>query len=62
MIIVRILWVFPGTYLPRMLSKAIRTSEPHPPPKNVVIVAWAGMRGVVSLAAALALPLRSPTA
>jgi CPA1 family monovalent cation:H+ antiporter len=54
---VRILWVFPGTYVPRALSKAIRTSEPFPPPKNVAIVAWAGMRGVVSLAAALALPL-----
>ena len=56
-IIVRILWVFPGTYVPRALSKAIRESEPYPPPKNAAIVAWAGMRGVVSLAAALALPL-----
>ena len=56
-IVVRILWVFPGTYVPRALSKAIRTTEPYPPPKNVFIVAWAGMRGVVSLAAALALPL-----
>ena len=47
----------PGTYVPRALSKAIRESEPYPPPKNAAIVAWAGMRGVVSLAAALALPL-----
>jgi CPA1 family monovalent cation:H+ antiporter len=56
-IVVRILWVFPGTYVPRALSKSIRESEPYPPPKNAAIVAWAGMRGVVSLAAALALPL-----
>jgi CPA1 family monovalent cation:H+ antiporter len=56
-IAVRILWVYPGTYVPRALSKAIRTGEPYPPPRNVFIVSWAGMRGVVSLAAALALPL-----
>ena len=31
-IVVRILWVFPGTYVPRALSKAIRESEPYPPP------------------------------
>ena len=56
-IVVRILWVFPGTYLPRALSKATRTREPYPPPRNVFIVSWAGMRGVVTLAAALAIPL-----
>jgi Na+/H+ antiporter len=56
-IAVRILWVYPGTYVPRALSEGIRTSEPYPPPRNVFIISWAGMRGVVSLAAALALPL-----
>ena len=56
-IVVRILWVFPGTYVPRALSAGIRVREPYPPPRNVFIVSWAGMRGVVSLAAALALPL-----
>src|SRR6185369_16988740 len=56
-IVVRILWVFPGTYVPRALSAAIRVREPYPPPRNVFILSWAGMRGVVSLAAALALPL-----
>lgn len=53
----RILWVIPGTYLPRWFSKNIRTTEPKPDPKLVAIVGWSGMRGVVSLAAALALPL-----
>jgi Na+/H+ antiporter len=56
-ILVRIIWVFPGTYLPRILSKTIRTKEPPPGKKAVAIVAWSGMRGIVSLAAALALPL-----
>jgi CPA1 family monovalent cation:H+ antiporter len=54
---VRILWVFPATYLPRWASKRLRERDPYPPWQNVVIVAWTGMRGVVSLAAALALPL-----
>jgi CPA1 family monovalent cation:H+ antiporter len=54
---VRIAWVFPATYLPRILSARIRERDPSPPWQAVFIVAWSGMRGVVSLAAALALPL-----
>ncbi len=56
-VVARIIWVFPGTYLPRWMSKGIRTREPRPRIRNVAIVAWSGMRGIVSLAAALALPL-----
>jgi CPA1 family monovalent cation:H+ antiporter len=56
-ILVRVAWVFPGTYLPRWLSPRIRATEPRPSPRVVLVVAWAGMRGVVSLAAVLALPL-----
>ncbi|HEY8771996.1 MAG TPA: Na+/H+ antiporter [Candidatus Limnocylindria bacterium] len=56
-ILVRLASVFPSTYLPRLLSARIREREPAPALRNVVIVGWAGMRGVVSLAAALALPL-----
>lgn len=55
-IVVRIIWVFPGTYIPR-INKHIRKTEPKPDLKLVSIVAWSGMRGIVSLAAALALPL-----
>ncbi|HWD93675.1 MAG TPA: Na+/H+ antiporter [Verrucomicrobiae bacterium] len=55
-IVVRILWVFPATYLPRLLFKKIREKDPCPSWRHVVIVAWTGMRGVVSLAAAMALP------
>ena len=56
-ILVRILWVFPATYLPRMAFRSVRERDPAPPWRNVVVLSWAGMRGVISLAAALALPL-----
>ncbi|HEY2801330.1 MAG TPA: Na+/H+ antiporter [Chthoniobacterales bacterium] len=56
-VLVRIAWVFPATYLPRFLSSRLRGSDPAPPWKHSVLIAWAGMRGVVSLAAAFALPL-----
>jgi CPA1 family monovalent cation:H+ antiporter len=56
-IAVRMLWVFPATYLPRMLFRSVRERDPAPPWRNVFVIAWTGMRGVVSLAAALALPL-----
>jgi monovalent cation/hydrogen antiporter len=59
-ILVRILWVYPGTYVPRALSAKIRAREPYPTPRYVFVVAWAGMRGVVSLAAALSLPVDLP--
>lgn len=56
-IIIRIIWVFPGAYIPRILFKSIRTDEPRPSWQTVFLVAWSGMRGVVSLASALAIPL-----
>jgi len=59
-VLVRIVWVFCATYLPRLLSKKLRARDPFPPWKEVVLVAWAGMRGVVSLAAAFALPFALP--
>jgi Na+/H+ antiporter len=52
---IRIAWVIPGAYLPRLLSKRVRESEGKPDIREVLVVSWAGMRGVVSLAAALAL-------
>ncbi len=59
-VLVRIAWVFPGGYLPFLLSKKIRAREPFPEWQSVAVVAWAGMRGVVSLAAAFALPFAFP--
>lgn len=58
-IVTRLLWVFPGTWLP-FLIPAIRRTEKRPPPGAVFIVGWAGMRGTVTLAAALSIPLTLP--
>jgi monovalent cation/hydrogen antiporter len=56
----RLVWVFPATYLPRLLVPAIRRADPYPPPAMTLVIGWAGMRGAVSLAAALALPANFP--
>jgi CPA1 family monovalent cation:H+ antiporter len=58
-IVVRFFWTIPATLLPRLLSKRIREKEMFDP-RNMVVFGWAGMRGVVSMAAALALPLNLP--
>ena len=60
-VLIRFLWVFPATYLPRLLSARLRSRDPYPGWRNVMVVAWTGMRGVVSLAAALSLPLTTTT-
>jgi Na+/H+ antiporter len=56
-ILIRMVWVFPAIYVPRLLSARIRRRESYPNWRHVMIIAWTGMRGVVSLAAALAVPL-----
>jgi CPA1 family monovalent cation:H+ antiporter len=56
-ILIRIIWVFPATYLPRLIFKKLCRRDPYPNWRHVTIIAWTGMRGVVSLAAALAIPL-----
>ena len=53
---VRFLWVFPATYLPRRLFRSVRERDPSPPWTSPFLVAFTGMRGAVSLAAALAIP------
>ncbi len=55
-IVVRLLWVYPATYLPRMLNAKLRAKDPPPPWQAITVIGWSGMRGIVSLAAALALP------
>lgn len=55
-ILVRIAWIFPATYLPRWISKSFARRDPALPWQHTTIIAWAGMRGIVSLAAAMALP------
>jgi CPA1 family monovalent cation:H+ antiporter len=56
-VLVRIVWVFASVYAPRALSRKVREREPVPSWRNVMIVAWTGIRGGLSLAAALAIPL-----
>jgi len=56
-IVTRIVWVIPLTYLPRLLSRRIRERDPYPPWQQPAFVCWTGMRGAVTLAAALAIPL-----
>lgn len=56
-IVVRFIWVFPATYLPRFLSPALRRRDPYPNWRWPFLVSFAGLRGVVSLAAALSIPL-----
>lgn len=58
---IRIAWVYPGAYLPRMCSRKISLRESDPGKRAVFIEGWSGMRGVLSLAAALALPLTLTT-
>src|SRR6266576_502695 len=59
-VLVRIAWVFPGAYLPFLLHKSVRRREPLPRWQDVAVMGWSGMRGVVSLAAAFALPYVLP--
>jgi len=56
-IVIRLVWVPLATAIPRLLSPALRRRDPMPPWSAVFLVGWTGMRGIVSLAAALALPL-----
>ena len=56
-VLVRWLWVFPAAWLPRRLFRRIREREPMPDGAELALIAWSGMRGAVSLAAALAIPL-----
>ncbi|MEC4576237.1 Na+/H+ antiporter [Streptomyces virginiae] len=59
-VVSRFVWVFPATFLPRWMSPRIRTREPETDWKSPVIVGWAGMRGVVSLAIAFSVPISVP--
>ena len=55
-ILVRLAWVYPAAYLPRWLIPSVGRRDPAPPARVILILGWAGMRGAVTLAAALALP------
>lgn len=56
-IAIRLVWVPLGTWLPRLLDAQLRRRDPMPPAPQLALISWTSMRGIVSLAAALALPL-----
>ena len=56
-VVIRIAWVFPASYIPRKLFKSIARRDPPPNWRVVFVIAYTGMRGATSLAAALALPM-----
>ncbi|HEX7223136.1 MAG TPA: Na+/H+ antiporter, partial [Candidatus Limnocylindrales bacterium] len=58
-IALRIIWVFPATYVPRWLSPSLRERDPSPPLRYPAFIAWNGMRGAVTIAAALLVPLET---
>lgn len=55
-IAIRFIWVFPATWLPRAVVPGLAKRDPMPPMSVIVVMGWVGMRGIVSLAAALAIP------
>ena len=55
-IVARFVWVFPAVYLPRWLFPRIRRRDPAPPWQHAFVLSFTGVRGIVSLAAALAIP------
>jgi monovalent cation/hydrogen antiporter len=55
-ILARFIWMYPATYLPRWLFPALRRRDPYPPWQHPFLLAFTGIRGIVSLAAALAIP------
>ncbi|HXU17323.1 MAG TPA: Na+/H+ antiporter [Terriglobales bacterium] len=57
LILLRLIWMFPGAYLANVIRRRmLHQRETLPPARHIFIVGWTGMRGVVSLAAAIALP------
>jgi CPA1 family monovalent cation:H+ antiporter len=58
-VVLRPIWVFPATYLPRLIP-AIGRVDPMPSWKVPAVISWAGMRGVVTLAAVFVIPASVP--
>ena len=55
--VVRLFWVYPAAHLPPLLSRRIREREGFRNSRGIFLVGWAGLRGSVTLAAALSIPL-----
>jgi CPA1 family monovalent cation:H+ antiporter len=57
--VLRIVWIFPATYVPRWLFAGLRERDPSPPWRYPAFISWTGMRGAVTIAAALLIPLNT---
>jgi CPA1 family monovalent cation:H+ antiporter len=55
-LLIRFAWIFPTSYAPKVILSRLRQGGPRPQWQYFTVVGWGGMRGVISLAAALALP------
>jgi monovalent cation/hydrogen antiporter len=56
-IVLRLIWSYPGAYVANWIRRRIQhQNEPRPPAREIFVVGWTGMRGVIALAAALSLP------
>lgn len=60
-IALRFAWVYPAAYLSRWLVPSIQRRDPLPPARHLFMIAYTGMRGAISLAAALAIPAALPS-
>src|SRR3984885_7948031 len=58
-VVARFIWTYPATYIPRWLSASLRRRDPSPPWQWPFVLSFTGVRGIVSLAAALAIPLQT---
>ena len=58
-IALRLIWIFPAAWVPRWLFPYIRERDPTPPWQHLAFVGWSGMRGAVTIAAALLIPLET---
>ena len=56
-VVMRFVWIYPTAYVPRQIVPGLQERDPAPPWRYPTLIAWTGMRGAVSLAAALAIPL-----
>jgi CPA1 family monovalent cation:H+ antiporter len=56
-ILTRLLWMCPGGYVPFLIFRHALRDEPRPPWTWFAVAGWAGMRGTITLAAALSIPV-----
>jgi CPA1 family monovalent cation:H+ antiporter len=57
LILLRLIWMYPGAYVANVIRRRLlHQDEPMPPTRNTFVLGWTGMRGVISLAAAISLP------